>query len=344
MKTWLKKLITVLLCLLFILFAVPTLVLINIESQILSPQTLQNALQAAGLYERIPSLLAQAILSDPGNVASLPPVLRGLDARLLEQFIGTALPESIFQQITQDALASAITFLNRETDTANLSLVPLKTSLSGQAGLDAFISLMEAYPACTKIALTRISANLKAGGDIAWCLPPAKALPLLTPSIQEQLKVASMALPDQVMLLSARHDAGRRFKLDAARPGVQYSLLIPLALLLLTSLLTVRTLKGWLGWWVAPFIISGLLAIGLSMSDVSGVAGLLEDFFAYQGAAASMPAFVKDTMFIFLRAALHIALPPLFWQGLSLAGIGFIMAGIYQQLSQPTPAEVQAKN
>ncbi len=101
--------------------------------------------------------------------------------------------------MTEDALGQFFAYLNGETDTPGISLLPLKNGLSGPAGLNAVLTLIQSQPDCTIQEILKILSSF--GQEL--CNPPREVLSLLHPVIQLQLQAAASLIPDSVSVLPA---------------------------------------------------------------------------------------------------------------------------------------------
>ena len=212
-----------------------------------------------------------------------------------------------------------------QTNSVQLSLVPLKTNMVGDSGPQAVFKMLETKPECTLAQLAQIASSLLTNGEMQFCKPPEDLYSLLTPAIQEQMQFAALAVPDQITLLSAPPENDPRTKLRIARIAMLLSPILPLGFLLLMTIFAVNSFKSWLRWWGIPFFITGAIAGLMSLIGAPIFGAILQRILANR-----MPAFLPIILLEYtsnLAATMMQALlRQVFWQGLVIAFIGVIMA------------------
>ena len=172
------------------LTVVLALFLFNFERKAFTPELYQRVFANESFYERIPTVMGQALANDAQN-SGLPSAIKGLTAQGWETFLRALLPPETLKAMGNQALASIFAYLNDETDSATLSLIPLKTSMQSNAGTQAVIGLIQTLPACTLEQMAQITMAALAQQQISLCNPPEQVLGIITPLIQAQLQVAS---------------------------------------------------------------------------------------------------------------------------------------------------------
>ncbi len=195
-----------------------------------------------------------------------------------EAVIAEVVPQDVLQTTTENLLDGIFAYLNGRQDSVALNLAALKNRLSGQGGLDAILKLIRAQKACTPQDAEALLAALSSGSSqVNLCRPPEDVLALASPFIRSQLDAYLARLPDQVVLLSPETGENSGSSTPAGsgglQAGVQFVRLVmrlspnlALAVLLLISLLVVRSLKGWLRWWGVPVFFSGVLSLVYALS------------------------------------------------------------------------------
>jgi len=226
-----------------------------------------------------------------------------------------------------DMLNSTFAYLNMQTNSVQLSLVPLKTSMVSDTGVQAVLTLLNNQPDCTLEQMAQMAMELLNNGQVQFCKPPAKLIPMLTPAIQGQMQVATLAVPDQLTLISAPSENDPRQKLKIARLAMRLSPIFPLGFLLLMTIFTVNSLKSWLGWWGIPLTITGILASLISLGGAPIFGAILQRILNNR-----LPAFLPTILLGYTSdlasAMLQALLRPVLWQGLGIAFIGLGMMGI----------------
>lgn len=298
-----------LLALLVILTALPAQVLFNLERKAFTAETYQQAFANDDFYTRLPGILAGTFSTSTLGV--LP--LQGLSEGDWEAFFRALLPPGTLKLMGDQALTSTLAYVNNQSPGAELSLAPLKERMTGEAGTQAVLNLLRTQPLCTLDEIARITMSVLSSQSLTLCNPPEDLYPLLSPIIQAQMQAASAAIPEQVTLVKVESGSGRpdpRERIQIARLIMRLTPVIPLALLLLLTLVIVRSLRDWLAWWGAPLLVTGILGIGL----------------AWLGAPAAR---------VILLQALQLTLPDLLPDAL-LANASRLAAAIVDQLLNPT--------
>lgn len=319
-----KKSLAVIFAILFVTTAVLSLFAFNFDRQAFSTKTYQTVFANESFYNRLPAMMAEMMTSANADQSKLPIVMQGMTPQAWESFFRAILPPEAFKQIGDDALNSMFAYLTMQTNSAQLSLGPLKTSMVSDAGVQAVFTLLKTQPDCTLMQLGQMALDLFSQQQMLFCNPPAEMIPLLTPIIQGQLQVLSAAIPDQVTLVSSNGINDPRQKLHTVRLIMRLSPLLPLGFLLLLTLFAVNSLKSWLQWWGIPFIITGVTA---SLMAISGapVISIIVQRILVNSMPTFLPAILLDFTSQLASAMLQTLLSPVFWQGLVIALIGVVM-------------------
>jgi len=323
----LKKIIGIIFAILFISTAVPALIFFNFDRRAFTAETYQKAFANANFYNKLPVALANAMLSTSTDTSKLPVVMRGMSQQAWEAFFRAMLPPETLKVMGDDMLNSTFAYLNMQTNSVQLSLVPLKTSMVSDTGVQAVFTLLNNQPDCTLEQMAQMAMELLNNGQVQFCKPPAKLIPMLTPAIQGQMQVATLAVPDQLTLISAPSENDPRQKLKIARLAMRLSPIFPLGFLLLMTIFTVNSLKSWLGWWGIPLTITGILASLISLGGAPIFGAILQRILNNR-----LPAFLPTILLGYTSdlasAMLQALLRPVLWQGLGIAFIGLGMMGI----------------
>ncbi len=262
--TIIARILAVILAVLFVISALAVLILFNVERQAFNPATYKRALASGDFYQQFPLLLGDLVTKNLGN--SAPAFMQRLTPTQWKSLVETLLPKEQLQTMTEESINQVLAYLNSETLTPMISLVPLKQSLAGPAGLKAALTIIQAQPDCTLQQIAAIIASFSTG---ELCNPPKAVLDLFQPVIQTELQTTAAAIPDQVIIIpdagSPTQQAALEF-LRVLRLIVRLSPLIPLALLLGITIFAVRSFKGWLAWWGWPLMITGLPGMYIGFS------------------------------------------------------------------------------
>ncbi len=323
-----KKILATIFAILFIITAIAALIFFNFDRKAFTAETYQKGFAKADFYNQLPAIIAQAMASTT-NEEQLPIVMRGMSTQAWDAFFRSLLPQDVLKEMGDDALNSTFSYLNMQTDSAELSLQPLKTSIVSESGAQAVFTLLKSLPDCTLRQIGQITIDLFSSSEIQFCNPPEDLYPLLTPIVQGQMQMAALAIPDQFTIVSAPPENDPRQKLQTARMLMRLSPLLPLGLLLLMTIIVVNSLKSWLEWWGFPFIITGGL---VSLMGFSGapVIGVIFQRILVNRMPAFLPAIILDYAGNLASAMVQALLNPILFQGIFLVVIGVVMvAGVY---------------
>jgi hypothetical protein len=319
-----KKFIGIFFAGLFIFTAVPALIFFNFDRRAFSAETYQKAFVNSDFYDKLPVVLAETMVSTSTDQSKLPVVMRGMSQEAWEAFFRTLLPQQTLEVMGADVLNSTFTYLDMQTDSVQLSLIPLKTSMVSDSGVQAVYALLNTQADCTFEQLLQTATDLFTNGEMQFCKPPAELYSMLTPVIQGQMQFAVDAVPDQIILVSKPPANDPRAKLQIVRMGMRLSPIIPLVFLLLMTIFTVNSLKSWLTWWGIPLFITGILASLFSLSGAPIFGVILQRILV-----SRMPDFLPTVLLGYANdlasAMLQAWLNPVLWQGLAIALIGLIM-------------------
>ncbi len=267
--------------------------------------------------------MAESMLSSTTDTSQLPVVMRGMSQQAWEAYFRAMLPQETLKAMGDETLNSIFAYLNLQTNSVQISLIPLKASMVSDTGVQAVFTLLDTQPDCTLEQIAQMTFNLFNNNEIQFCKPPAELTTLLTPMIQGQMQFATQAIPDQLDLISAPPENDPRQALQSARMIMKLSPILPLAFLLLVTIAVVNSLKSWLNWWGVPLFVTGLLAMLMGLGGAPIFGAMLQGILA-NGLPSVMLGFANDLTSAMLQALLI----PVLWQGLGIAVIGFGMAGV----------------
>lgn len=323
-----KKSLAVFLAILFVITTILATLFFNFDRRAFTAETYQRAFAREDFYNKLPALMAQALASSDTDTSRLPLIMQGMGAEAWENFIRALLPPDTLKAMGDDVLNSTFAYLNLQTDQVSVDLRPVKTSMAGETGTQAVLSMFGSLPACTAEQIARASINLFTGGQIEFCNPPAELMPLVTPVIQGQLQFAASIIPDEMTLITAPLQNDPRQRLQAVRFLMRLSPLLPIFFLLGITLLVVRSLNDWLKWWGIPVLISGLLTFVMGILGAPLI-GRVISFILSNRLPNYLPAFLSSFTGDFAAAMVRALMAPVIWQGLVLSLIGAGMTGFY---------------
>jgi hypothetical protein len=252
-----------------VLSGAAALLLFNIERRAFSAETFKQAFERQNLYTRIPAILAGALHTAIAQNPDTDPFLKTLSPANLEAAIAELLPPDDLKMLSEDALNSIFAYLNNQTDTVSVSMLPIKNRLAGPAGAELAVRLLNAQPDCTLEQLLQMGMGFFSG-EVALCKPPEEMMGLITPMLTSQVQLLTTAIPDRVLLFSAENSNPQvdpRIRLNGARLVMKWSPILPILFLVTLTALTVRNFTDWLKWWGYP-----LLAVG-TVSAVTALIG-----------------------------------------------------------------------
>ncbi len=261
------KLISLLLAIAFIITFLIAMTLSNAENKILNAETYINALAQDDIYQQLPSFLASQIVANLSsrdsaepNGEETPVFLKYLTVQDWKILLELILPPESMRTITEAAITDFFNVMSGQAQKAVINLRPIKEQLNEQ-GVEAFLQILRAQPACTPEQAIELEQTFTLGGDLnILCRPSEEQMFAMRPQIEASLDVEIASLEDEILIIDATEsDAVNSFQ--ELRRLMRLSLMIPLILMTLITLLAVRTLKNWLRWWGLPLAISGGLMV-----------------------------------------------------------------------------------
>ncbi len=321
------RVLAVLSAVLFVLTALAALVLFNVERRAFDPATYKRALANQDFYQKLPTLLGDLLAKNIGDDA--PAFARRMTAENWKTLVGALLPQPELQAMTEDIFNQVFAYLNGETQTPQISLAPLKQSLAGPAGLEAALTIIRSQPPCTLEQIAKVLTDF--GREL--CNPPQEMLDILRPIIHAQLQATADALPNEAPLVGSANNPSQPDPLKglrALRLMMRLSPLLPFALLLVITLLVVRTLNDWLSWWGWPLLVTGFLGMLVGFSGAPLFRSLIERPIS-QRAAINLPPEIAKAVRGVVDAALREMLKPAGWEAfiLLLLGLAMILVAVH---------------
>ena len=313
---------------LFIFTGVIALLLFNIERKAFTSTTYKQAFERQNLYQRMPAILASAVSATVTQNPNLPTFVKTLTVTNWESTIASVLPPQELKVITDEILDSIFDYINRRSNSVVISVIPLKNHLIGPTGVEVVRQILRAQPACTPEQLQAIALGFLSGGDILLCSPPEDIMALLTPVIESQIQVLSVAIPDQITLVPetlSGTPSDPRLRLNNLRLILLFSPLLPVAFLIAITIFAVRDLKGLLNWWGWPLMLTGMGSLLVAWLGSPVVGLIVRGFIQIQG-ARFIPPILLSTLEETASSVTSEILYPVAIGGLILAVLGFTMA------------------
>ena len=313
---------------LFVLTGVMALLLFNIERNAFAPETYKRAFEKHNLYERMPAIMADALYTSVTQDVNTDPYLKALTAEDWNAIISDLLPQEEIKSLSDDAVDSVLGYLNNTSDSASISLLPLKTHLTGPQGVDVVRRILNAQPDCTPEQLLQIGFGFFSG-EVALCNPPEEMMGLVVPLIESQLQAMTSVIPDEITLIpntNSETTDDPRVKLKGIRFIMKVSPVLPIVLLFGLLILVVRSLRDWLNWWGLPFLITGMSSAFIALIGSPILELVIRGVIQKQG-AGFIPPLLISTVQEMIGAVSGEILRPVLFEGLALGFLGLLMVG-----------------
>jgi hypothetical protein len=328
----LGKFLAAICAVLFVISTVIVLLLFNVERKAFSSETYKQAFEDQRLYERLPAMLASTLTTSIAENPNAIPLFKALTVENWQATLTTLLPPEELKALTNNALDSTFDYLNSRTDSAVISLVPIKTHLVGESGLQVVRQFLSIQPACTLEQLSQMAQGLL-GGQILLCNPPEEAMGLMAPIIQTQLQAMTAIIPDQVAFIPStlsNTPNDPRLKLNLVRSAIKLTPFIPILLLFGIAVFAVRTLRGWLIWWGWPLLLAGAASVLIGLVGSPLVGWILQLFIQNQGTIL-IPPVLASSLGETTSAVARQMLAPVVAEGfiLTLLGLALIIASLF---------------
>jgi len=316
---------------LFVISSVLVLLLFNIERKAFSSATYKQAFENQGLYQRMPAILGTTLTTYVAENGSTVPFLQALTAEDWQNSIALLLPPEELKGMANNALDATFDYLNGRTNSATLSLLPVKTHLAGESGLQIVLQILRRQPACTSEQLTQMALGLF-GGQIVLCNPPEEAIGLMMPFIQSQLQTMTAIFPNEVTFIpgvASGTPDDPRLKLNALRSAIKLTPFIPALLLFGIAVFAVRSLVDWLTWWGWSFMIAGGVSVLIALFGSPVVGGILRLLIQNQG-VFPVPPVLASSIAETAGAVAGQMLTPIVIEGfiLGFAGLGMVIVAV----------------
>jgi len=265
---------------------VATMLLVTADNQLFKSGTYKQALLDTDMYARLPALISQELSAGlsgtPDQQAPGYRYLQSVSITDWEVLIRSVLPPELLQQVSEQTLDRVFDYLDGKSSVAVLSLTPIKQQLD-QKSLDVARQILNVQPHCTLAQMADLLLQITSGnppGNVAFCDPPAEISETFLPLLDPAVKAAIDTIPNGITLLDDSHHPEVLAQAQQIRQEMRLSPLVPLAFLLLMSLLAVRSRTGWLRWWGIPLTIAG----GLGLLAGSLYVPILRQVLLQQGA------------------------------------------------------------
>ena len=192
------------------------------------------------------------------------------------RLVGYLLPPHEVQKSLEAGIDEIIAYFRGEADRAGFPFVDLKTRLSGMTERQLTELLLHSPPRCTLEQETKIMSG-ETGSVPIFCAATNGTSQVLVRDLQRRLNLLAGEFPAQLTVIEAppplhppgiRRILGNDLKatLQTLQTNSQYIPFLPAGVLVLVTILAVRSLRGLLRWWSIPIFIAGLLTLILSLA------------------------------------------------------------------------------
>ena len=325
----LGQLLAAICAILFVVSTVLVLLLFNIERKAFSSATYKQAFEDLGLYERMPAILATTLTTYMAESGINMPFLQFLTVEDWQNNIAVLLPPEELKAMSNNALDATFDYLNGRSNSAVISLVPVKAQLAGEPGVQLVLQILRQQPACTPEQLTQMALGFF-GGQIALCNPPEQAVALMMPFIQSQLQTITTLLPNEVTLISNTASGtpqDPRGRLNAVRSGIKLTIFLPVLFLFGIAVFAVRSLRDLFIWWGWPLLLAGGISLLVALLGAPVIGGILRLVIQTRG-AFFVPPILAAALGETASAVTRQMLIPVIIQSLIIAAIGVGMLAV----------------
>jgi hypothetical protein len=270
-----KTFIAVVFAVLFGLTLSLSLIAFNIENQLFNTDVYKKAILDQNVCEQLPLIISQQLVFNAkaaeGENNPINLILKVFDPNTIQGFIKTIFPCQAMEASVLSGIDQLFDYINGKTSQESFSLAIFKQSSKENSKL-AVEEYLETLPDCTPAQLLQMGANAllgqENGNDLLSCNPPEAIRDVVTLPLIILVESAVQDIPDQVSLISRIDSLMKAIR--TARTVLTWSPLLPLAFLVLTSLIVVRTWRDLMRWWGYPLLAAGIgsLIISLLVSPV----------------------------------------------------------------------------
>lgn len=208
--------------------------------------------------------------------------LANLTQEDFESIITDLAPPQWLQEQAESVIDQIFVYLNLgDEPEVTVSLVAFKERLAGEEGIRAFMRMSMAQPLCTPEQVEIIESDEDiAPEDMPICRPPEPLKGRYADKAQKTLQAVAAGLLDEVSVITLAEGEGvdvslaeesgpfgndPRVAFQIAKWGMRLSPLLPITMLLLATLVIVRSWQGWARWWSIPLLIVGITGLVLAL-------------------------------------------------------------------------------
>ena len=354
----LLRLLALLVTAAFVAVAVGLLLLIDVQQNLLNPDTYKRALAQQQVYQRLSQVFAEQLAMSYGEQsarhraasASGSNANRDLDGLLTNaafghltlkdwQFIINEIaPPDWVQRQTERAIDDVFYALDSGAGPpkVRVSLVELKTRVAGDGGKRIVERIVSSWPKCDANQLAGWSENPPGSlAELPVCRPSSQSESLLLRQMDASAQMVASRTPNEIVLdqLTAA-DTGAGFteeiqSLQAPRQRLlaiaTWGWVVPVGLLLLIVALAVRSWRDLALWWGLPMLLAGGVTLALAFSLTEVIRLIFEGAVRQDTFSTSLAGQLGVEVLMQLARVLTDWLK---WAGAIISGVGFIMVAV----------------
>jgi hypothetical protein len=272
---------------LFVLSAIGVIFTFFPIGKLLNPDFYQQALEKENIYQRLPESIAAQLantLSSPMSGQDAEISLLTLDEQewegILLELIGPAWLQSQSETILDQVFDILLVSPDPLNTPLEISVKEIKQRLAGPEGIQAINQIIEAQPPCSVeqlLGVLQAGLGIETSIDSLLCRPPDFILSELNPFVEAFLDSTAGQIPDQVQFYlplpkpqtevsEIVHDPVPEIPetlqtLRQINTLVTWSPLLPIAFLIILSLLAVRSLRDFMTWWGGTLFTAGIISL-----------------------------------------------------------------------------------
>jgi hypothetical protein len=255
--------------------------------KMLNPDFYQQALERENIYQRLPESIARQLantLSSPISGQDAEISLLALDEQEWEAILLELIDPAWLQSQSETILDQVFDILLVSPDPLNtpleISVKEIKQRLAGPEGIRAINQIIEAQPPCSVdqlLGVLQAGLGMDASIDSLLCRPPDFILSELNPFVEAFLDSTAGQIPNQVQFYlpfpkpqnqvsEIAHDPEPEIPetlqtLRQINTLVTWSPLLPIAFLIILTLLAVRSLRDFMTWWGGTLFTAGIISL-----------------------------------------------------------------------------------
>ncbi len=373
------RLTAALFAILFIIAALLSLLLFNFERHFLDSDLYKRVLLEERVYDSLPRLLSTQIAAemthnpcdeDPSSCegdgeaeseddqGGPPDYFQNIDVNQWELLLREILSANWLQEQTESVINQLFEFLESDetTPTISISLVDLKARLLGRNGVDTVLKIVDAQPPCSDDQLSELKDMIESDlseADLLSCRPPQELLDRYILTIEETLNEVVGSLPDEANLGESfmesegsepQEDSTDEMQIGRTLRRIRYvmrwSPIVPIGLLLLVAVFGVRSFRDLLRWWGIPVMVTGLIALILSILSMPIFNWLLSTYVESRNPGYLSAEFVQ-LGFDLGRSAIRSYVKSITLQAGILSLVGLIFSAVSAFIKPKRPALIE---